>query len=227
MTDVRPARVKPYAPPPDNGLTIAYLDQDLLAVDKPSGLLAVPGRTAQLQDCLAARVCQRFAHAQVVHRLDEATSGLMLFALNAGTQRALGLAFEQRQIDKTYIAVVHGIVVNDSGVIEAPLAADWPRRPLQRIDLANGKPAITHWQVLGRDHQNASTRMLLRPHTGRTHQLRVHMLALGHPICGDLLYAGHASGTQSFNRLMLHAHSLQLVHPVHQTRLHIETASPF
>lgn len=235
-TDERPTRQKPYFAPPDVGLLVAYQDNDLLAVDKPSGLLAVPGRAPLLQDCLATRVCKRYPQALVVHRLDEATSGLMVFALNAHMQRALGHAFEQRLVEKTYIAVVHGIVLDDSGVVDAPLGADWPRRPLQRVDTLNGKSAVTRWQVISRDTQQQTTRVQLHPQTGRTHQLRVHMQSIGHPICGDLLYAANSSSSsplpsplvaETSKRLMLHAWRLKFAHPLHQQTVQIESALPF
>ena len=227
-TDARPARVKPYTVPPDTGLTIAYQDEVLLAVDKPCGLLAVPGRSPDLQDCMANRVRQRFANALVVHRLDEATSGLMLFALNPDAQRLLSRAFEDRLVDKTYIALVQGIMANDQGLIDTPIAADWPRRPLQKLDIANGKPATTHWHVLCRQVEQNATRVELKPLTGRSHQLRVHMLALGHPICGDLLYGDTLPASAALaERLMLHATCMQLMHPVHQQIVRIESAVPF
>ena len=231
-TDERPARQEPYSAPHDVGLLVAYQDNDLLAVDKPSGLLAVPGRTALLQDCLATRVCKRYPQALVVHRLDEATSGLMVFALNAHMQRALGHAFEQRLVEKTYIAVVHGIVNNNSGVVDAPLGANWPRRPLQQVDTLSGKPAVTRWQVISRDTQQQTTRVQLHPQTGRTHQLRVHMQLMGHPICGDMLYTANSSSpsplvAETSQRLMLHAWRLKFVHPLHQQAMQIESALPF
>ena len=239
-TDMRPARHHPYAPPPDVGLQIAYQDDDLLAIDKPSGLLAVPGRTPLLQDCLATRVFQRYPQALVVHRLDEATSGLMLFALNAQMQRALGHAFEERLVEKTYVAVVNGIVLHDNGTVDAPLGADWPLRPLQKVDAANGKPAVTHWKVISRDWAQQTSRVQLRPEAGRTHQLRVHMQSMGHPICGDMLYGdmlfgGNAPSStypspvtfEATKRLMLHAWGLQFAHPVYGLTMQIESALPF
>ena len=243
--DARPARHHPYAPPSDGELQIAYQDNDLLVMVKPSGLLAVPGRTPLLQDCLATRVCQRYPQALVVHRLDEATSGLMVFALNAQMQRALGRAFEERLVEKTYVAVVNGIVLNDSGTVDAAIGADWPHRPLQKLDTVNGKPAVTHWKVMSRDWAQQTTRVQLRPETGRTHQLRVHMQLIGHPICGDMLYGdallggalleGNAPSStypspvtaKTTGRLMLHALCLRFAHPAHGLAMQIESALPF
>ena len=236
--DARPARHHPYAPPSDGELQIAYQDNDLLVMVKPSGLLAVPGRTPLLQDCLATRVCQRYPQALVVHRLDEATSGLMVFALNAQMQRALGRAFEERLVEKTYVAVVNGIVLNDSGTVDAAIGADWPHRPLQKLDTVNGKPAVTHWKVISRDWARQTTRVQLHPQTGRTHQLRVHMQLMGHPICGEMLYGANPPllthlthllpvALETTNRLMLHAWRLQFAHPMHGLTLQIESALPF
>src|SRR5262245_59179617 len=151
---------------------VVYADDALIVVDKPAGQLAVPGRGGDKRDCTWARVRARFADAQVVHRLDQATSGLLLFARGAHAQRLLSRAFAARQVDKQYVAVVVGWIVEDEGCIELPLAADWPRRPLQRVDHDRGKPSTTHWSVLARDSHLHRTRLALRPLTGRTHQLR-------------------------------------------------------
>ena len=189
---------------------VVYEDDTLLVLHKPAGLLAVPGRGEDKQDCVSLRVQQQYPDALVVHRLDQATSGLMLMARGPAMQRTLGQLFETRLVDKTYTAVVHGWLANDVGQIDLPIAADWPARPLRKIDHALGKPALTHYQIVARNSDD-TTRVLLRPHTGRTHQLRVHMLALGHAIVGDMLY-GH--GVPEGSRLHLHASQLCLVHPV-------------
>ena len=166
-------------------------------VDKPAGLLAVPGRGEDKQDCLSTRVQQIYPDALVVHRLDMATSGLMLMARNPAAQRKLSLAFAERRVHKRYVAVVHGRltspVVSESdaegwGLIDLPIAVDWPNRPLRVINHATGKPSQTRWRVDSQDPQAETTRLLLEPLTGRSHQLRVHLLALGHPIVGDALY---------------------------------------
>lgn len=201
---------------PLDSLTIVYADDSLVLINKPAGLLAVPGRGADKQDCASLRVLQHYADARVVHRLDQATSGLMLLARGAAMQRQLSQLFEQRAVDKQYVAVVHGWLAQDEGSIDLPIAADWPARPLRKVDLQAGKPALTHYSVISRSAQpsSATTRVLLRPHTGRTHQLRVHMLALGHPIVGDTLYGAAAAAFEMVpSRMHLHAQQLSLQHP--------------
>ena len=204
-----------------------YRDEALLVVDKPSGLLAVPGRGPLKQDCLAARVQRAWPDARVVHRLDEATSGLMVFALGVDMQRRLSRAFEQREVHKRYIAVVAGRVEPATGCIDLPLGADWPNRPRQQVDHAHGKPARTHWQVLSYDPADDSTRLELTPETGRTHQLRVHLMAIGHAILGDTLYAPPSMQARS-PRLLLHASALAFAHPlVGRPALAFESPPPF
>lgn len=198
-----------YAPP-DLPLTILHHDAELLLVDKPSGLLSVPGKGAHLADCLLARVQAVFADALLVHRLDLETSGVMVFAMTPHAQRHLGLQFEKRRTRKTYIARVWGDVVGDEGEIDLPIAVDWPNRPRQKVDHDAGRSAHTGWKVIRRD--GVSTRMRLTPTTGRSHQLRVHMLSLGHPILGDRLYADGAA-LAAEDRLQLHAETLRLRHP--------------
>ena len=207
-------------------MTPALLHEDaaLLAVDKPAGLLAVPGRGEHKQDCLSARVQARWPDARVVHRLDMATSGLMLFARGTEVQRRLSMDFAARRIHKHYVALVHGRMAEERGRIELPLAADWPRRPLQKVDLQHGKPSITDWQVLDFDAARHLTRLALQPLTGRSHQLRVHLAAIGHPILGDALYAPPALQA---GRLMLHADALQLTHPLDGRTLQLRSAPPF
>lgn len=196
-----------YRPPADTGLDIIHQDGDLLVLNKPSGLLSVPGRGAELADCLEARVHAVHPDALIVHRLDRDTSGVFIMAMNAGAQRHLGLQFERRHLSKTYQALVAGHVADDEGEIDLPLIADWPNRPLQKVCHDTGKPALTRWRVISR--METASRLDLAPHTGRSHQLRVHMKQIGHPILGDPLY-GDASAAQ---RLMLHAHTLTLRHP--------------
>lgn len=202
-----------------------HADAHLLIVDKPAGLLAVPGRGADKQDCLARRVQTQWPDARIVHRLDQATSGLMLFARGAGSQRHLGRLFEQRRVDKRYVAVVAGCVAGDRGRIDLPIAVDWPNRPLRRTD-AGGQAALTRWRVLARDAAGDSSRLELDPETGRTHQLRVHLLAIGHPIIGDALYAPAALQARS-PRLLLHASELAFTHPHTGQALHIVSPPPF
>ena len=194
--------------------------------DKPAGLLAVPGRGDNKQDCLWHRVRQRWPDALVVHRLDMATSGLMLFARGADLQRRLSRAFAARQIDKHYVAVVAGRMPAASGRIELPLMADWPRRPLQKVDALAGKPSITDWQLTGYDDARQTSRLALQPLTGRTHQLRLHLAAIGHPILGDALYAP-PDIVERAPRLLLHACALAFDHPLDGTRLQLRCEPPF
>lgn len=203
---------------------VLHVDEHLVVVDKPAGLPSVPGRAAGLQDCASARVQSRYPDARVVHRLDMATSGLLLFARGPACQRALGRAFEQREIGKTYEAWVLDCPPQGHGAIDLPLAADWPRRPLQKVDSEHGKPALTHWELL--EQQQGRARLRLRPVTGRTHQLRVHLAAIGHPIVGDPLYAP-ADSQALAARLLLHACALSLTHPVTGERLSLSHPAPF
>jgi len=207
-------------------MNVLFEDDALIAVDKPAGLLAVPGRGPDKQDCMASRVQARWPGACVVHRLDMATSGLMLFARGAQIQRRLSQAFESRQIEKRYVAVVDGEMSESCGRIELALAADWPRRPLQKVDRAHGKPSRTDWQVLGFDAAQGIARLALMPLTGRTHQLRLHLSAIGHPILGDALYGPPAVRDRA-ERLMLHASGLTLAHPVSDDRLQLQCDAPF
>ena len=193
-------------------MAVVHAEADLLVVNKPSGLLSVPGRGPDKQDCVIHRLqAHAYPEALIVHRLDMATSGLLLLARGPAAQRALSMAFAARQVVKRYVALVHGQLEADSPgdagwhEINLPLLADWPRRPRQMIDRLGGKPSLTRWRVLSR--QAHSTRVELMPVTGRTHQLRVHLLALGHPIMGDALY-GPASDLTG--RLQLHACHLSL-----------------
>jgi tRNA pseudouridine32 synthase/23S rRNA pseudouridine746 synthase len=200
---------------------LVYVDEHLLVLDKPAGLLTVRGRGEDKRDCLAARAQSIWADAQVVHRLDMATSGLVLMARGAAMQRALSIAFATRRIAKRYVAVVDGVVAEDDGTIALPLLVDWPNRPRQRVDFEHGKPAVTRWRVLGRSP--ATTRLALEPVTGRTHQLRVHLQAIGHPILGDALYAPEPAGP----RLLLHASALAFDHPATGEPLAFESDVPF
>jgi tRNA pseudouridine32 synthase / 23S rRNA pseudouridine746 synthase len=205
---------------------LLHADAALIVADKPSGLLAVPGRGEALQDCLARRVQARFADARVVHRLDMATSGLMLFARGPVAQRDLARAFEQRHVFKRYEAIVEGRVAEDHGEIDLPLICDWPRRPKQRVDPILGKPSLTRWRVLSRDAQRNTTRLALEPVTGRSHQLRVHLQAIGHAIVGDALYAD-APMLAPAQRMMLHACAITLPHPLTGTAMGFQSAVPF
>ncbi|WP_219211748.1 RluA family pseudouridine synthase [Variovorax boronicumulans] len=208
-------------------LTPVHEDPHLLVLDKPSGLLCVPGRGEDKQDCLSARVQARWPEALVVHRLDMATSGLVLMARSPAVQRALSDAFAEQAVWKRYEAVVDGVLAEDPhwSVIDAPLMADWPRRPLQKID-PEGKPSVTRWRVLEALPALGASRLLLEPRTGRTHQLRVHLASIGHPILGDALYADAAVQARA-SRLMLHASVLQFRHPVDGQALRFESPAPF
>ncbi|MFT3665236.1 RluA family pseudouridine synthase [Piscinibacter sp.] len=203
---------------------ILHADETLVVADKPAGLPSVPGRPAELHDCLWLRVRAQFADALVVHRLDMATSGLVLFARGIEAQRRLSRAFAQREVEKTYAAIVAGTVAADSGEIDLPLAADWPNRPRQIVDAERGKPSLTRWRVLERAAER--THLELSPLTGRSHQLRVHLAAVGHPILGDALYAPPAIA-QAAGRLLLHASALRLAHPADGRSLHVVSPAPF
>jgi tRNA pseudouridine32 synthase/23S rRNA pseudouridine746 synthase len=204
-----------YAPPQDPRLSVLHHDGDIIVLAKPSGLLSVPGKTQDLADCLERRATERFPMATMVHRLDRDTSGVQVLANNRKAHRHLGLQFERRKVRKAYEARVWGHVGEDEGRIDLPLICDWPNRPKQMVDHESGKPAQTDWRVLERGQTpdgDAVTRLALYPLTGRSHQLRVHLLSLGHPILGDRLYA-HSQALAAAGRLQLHAGSLTLHHP--------------
>lgn len=215
-----------YHPPPDQGLDIVYRDDTLLVLDKPGGLLSVPGRGADRQDSLLTRARQRFTDVQCVHRLDMDTSGLMLLALGRPAQRLLSDLFQQRRIVKEYIAVVHGRMREVAGEINLPLICDWPNRPRQKVDHRHGKPSLTTYRVLSYDARSRTTRVVLRPFTGRSHQLRVHMLSHGHAIVGDPLYTPHRRRAGSA-RLLLHASSLTFRHPHSGHMARLTSHAPF
>lgn len=209
---------------------IVHVDEALLVVDKPSGMLAVPGRGPDKQDCLSARLQARFADARVVHRLDMATSGLMLMARGLAAQQRLQQAFAQRQVDKRYRAIVQGMA--DTGLppgqwarIDLPILLDWPQRPRRIVALQSGKPSLTHWRVIGRAGADG-TLLELQPVTGRSHQLRVHLQAIGHPILGDALY-GDADTLAAAPRLLLHATDLAFRHPATDAPMAFHSAPPF
>lgn len=195
-------------------------------MEKPGGLLSVPGRGEDKQDSLTTRVQAEFPGALVVHRLDMETSGIMLMACNLNSQRALNQLFATRRIDKTYLAVVSGRLENNLGEINLPLITDWPNRPRQKVDAQAGKPAKTAYRVIQYHPQQDTTRVELRPKTGRSHQLRVHMQAIGHPICGDNLYQGTAVH-QATGRLLLHATSLAFIHPSLGKPVQFQSPVPF
>ena len=212
-------------------INVLHADAHLLVLDKPAGLLSVPGRGPDKQDCLSARVQADFPDALIVHRLDMATSGLVIMARGADAQRQLSRAFEQRQVGKRYEAVVNGLVqapatADGWGVIDLPLIADWPNRPLRIVDAQRGQASTTRWRLRGFDTQANASRLELEPLTGRTHQLRVHLKALGHSILGDALYAPHAV-RDAAPRLLLHATLLSLAHPATGQALAFHSPVPF
>ncbi|RDV27961.1 bifunctional tRNA pseudouridine(32) synthase/23S rRNA pseudouridine(746) synthase RluA [Alteromonas aestuariivivens] len=200
-----------YRPPTTPYLELLYQDDDLVVTNKPSGLLSVPGKAPEHRDSLISRVQSVFPTATVVHRLDMATSGVMVMAMNKASHRHLSRQFETRQTQKRYFARVYGQLGNLEGEVDLPLICDWPNRPKQKVDFEHGKPALTRYQAVSTSA--AETLVALYPVTGRSHQLRVHMLALGHPILGDRLYA-HEQALAAAQRLQLHAESLVIRHPV-------------
>ena len=224
-----PHQVAVYQPPAEGPWQPVYQDDYLLVVDKPAGLLTVPGRGEHLQDCLIHRVQRHFPDALIVHRLDMDTSGLVLLGRGAAMQRALSELFMKRQVDKQYEALVHGCPAEHQGEINLPLSTDWPRRPRQQVDMLRGKPSQTLYRVMGPLNLLAQglNRLALVPLTGRSHQLRVHCLAMGHPIAGDPLYGDAAADAGVAGRLMLHATQLTFVHPVTGQSLALTSACPF
>lgn len=214
-----------YSPPPHTGLDLIYCDEAMIVVGKPSGLLSVPGRGEDKVDCLASRVQAEYADARIVHRLDMDTSGLLVLARGAEMHRRLSIGFQQREVDKRYEAVVSGKLSTACGEIDLPLMFDWPNRPLHKVDFELGKPSLTRYRVLAYDAASHSSRVELEPVTGRTHQLRVHLCALGHPILGDALYGGAAR--QQASRLLLHARMLRLRHPLSDEQMEFHCAVPF
>jgi len=215
-----------YQPPVDKGLDILYDDDALLVVNKPSGLLSVPGRGEDKQDCLISRVQIAFPDALIVHRLDMETSGLMVLARNKIMHRQLSGLFQQREVQKHYVAVVDGVLKEATGSIDLPLICDWPNRPRQKVDHQQGKPSLTRFSVLGPGIDTCSTRVELIPETGRSHQLRVHMQSLGHAILGDRFYANEQARVKS-SRLLLHAVLLAFMHPVSAEPLQFVNEAPF
>lgn len=214
---------------PRTDLIVIHEDADLLVLDKPAGLLSVPGRGLDKQDCLSARVQARYPDALVVHRLDMATSGLMLFARGLGAQRTLSKALAERRVVKRYVAVVAGQLEGpeqDWGVIDLPIVVDWPGRPLRKIDHHLGKASVTRWRLAGACRSHRATRLELEPETGRSHQLRVHLQALGHPILGDRLY-GTPECQAMAPRLLLHATRLSFRHPTTDHALQFASAADF
>lgn len=211
-----------YAPPPDAPQVI-HADHEILVVAKPSGLLSVPGRGEGKDDCLINRLRGAFPTVLLVHRLDQDTSGVMVFGLTPHAQRVLGKQFEERRVKKAYVARLAGRLEPKTGTVDLPLIVDWPNRPRQKVDHEQGRPALTEWRVIRAS--DAETRVRLFPLTGRSHQLRVHMAEMGHPILGDPLYATGAVADHP--RLMLHAESLRLRHPDSGVQVSFSQKAPF
>jgi tRNA pseudouridine32 synthase / 23S rRNA pseudouridine746 synthase len=220
----KPSLIPDFAyDPPVTPLDILHEDAAIIIVNKPAGLLTVPGKLENRQDCLVTRLQAARWDALTVHRLDCDTSGVIIFARTKQAQGFLGQEFEKRRAQKTYIARLAGQLVPDSGTIDLPLGSDWDYRPRQKVDHSHGRPAVTDWQVI--DRTASETRVRLTPHTGRSHQLRVHMLSLGHPILGDQIYAPETLANHS--RLMLHAETLSLHHPTTGDRVTFTAPAPF
>ena len=203
-------------------IALHYIDDDLLLAEKPAGLLSVPGRAEENRDCVVARLQARYPDALTVHRLDQVTSGLLLHACGKAMQAALSAQFERRQVGKRYEALVQGLVEEEVDEIALPLICDWPNRPKQKVDFELGKPALTRWRVMTRDADTQCTRLELEPVTGRSHQLRLHLASIGHPIVGDVLY-----GAAPAARVCLHARSLAFVHPRSGQAMVFESPVPF
>jgi tRNA pseudouridine32 synthase/23S rRNA pseudouridine746 synthase len=212
-----------YAPP-DVPLDLLHEDSELLIVNKPAGLLSVPGKGEHLADCLLARLQAVFPETLLVHRLDRDTSGVMVFARTPHAQRHLGLQFEKRMVKKAYVARVWGVPEAASGLVDLPLIVDWPNRPRQKVCHETGRPAQTAWKRIKDEGETA--RLRLWPKTGRSHQLRVHCLAIGHPILGDPFYATGAA-LENYDRLMLHSEELRLKHPEGGRSMKFRSAVPF
>jgi tRNA pseudouridine32 synthase/23S rRNA pseudouridine746 synthase len=214
-----------YGPPPDSGIDLVYRDEFLLVVNKPPGLLSVPGRGEEKSDSLASRVQKEFQNALSVHRLDMSTSGLMVLALGKEMHGLLSRLFRERKVSKRYVALVAGRLDPAMGVVDLPLGSDWPNRPRQKVDFAGGKGSLTRYRLLAYEAATGTSLVELEPVTGRTHQLRVHMSAIGHPIVGDALYGGDAGARNE--RLLLHASVLSFTHPFSTEPLTLLSEAPF
>lgn len=219
-----PPAARPYRPPDAPFLPVIHADHRILVIDKPAGLLSVPGRGPDKADCAETRARHLHPQARIVHRLDMDTSGVMVLALDPEAQARLSAQFETRRTDKRYIARVMGHVAAEEGEIALPLVTDWPNRPKQMVCHARGRPALTRWQVMARE--DGATRLALMPVTGRSHQLRVHMAAIGHPILGDPLY-GPPEAREAAPRLQLHAEHLAFFHPEDLARVGFHADCPF
>jgi tRNA pseudouridine32 synthase/23S rRNA pseudouridine746 synthase len=226
-----------YNPPRNIGLNLIYNDNNIIIVNKPAGLLSVPGRGTDRADCLATRVQNVFSEVFSVHRLDMGTSGLIMFARNKDMHRRLSHLFRERLVSKRYVALLAGHVGSIAGEVDLPLVSDWPNRPLQKVDIVYGRPSLSRYRLLkytnvtnhssvqSGKHGIAASRVELEPLTGRTHQLRVHMAAIGHPIIGDVLY-GQEAGYKA-DRLLLHSQLLSFAHPLNGKTITVTCDPPF
>ena len=205
-----------------NDILLYHIDEALLVAEKPAGLLSVPGRAEGNRDCVVTRLQAHYPDVLTVHRLDQVTSGLLLHARGKAMQVALSAQFERRQVGKRYEALVQGLVEEAVGEIALPLICDWPNRPKQKVDFELGKPALTRWRVMARDADAQCTRLELEPVTGRSHQLRLHLASIGHPIVGDVLY-----GAVPAARVCLHARALAFAHPRSGQAMAFESSVPF
>lgn len=213
-----------YRPPAKGELPVLFADAHILVLDKPSGLLTVPGNAPERADCLQSRAREIYTRARIIHRLDMDTSGVIVLGLTPKAHADISRQFEKRETQKRYVALVWGDVAEEKGRIDAPLITDWPNRPRQHIDMVNGRSAITDWQVLERC--DGYSRVALTPLTGRSHQLRVHMAHIGHPILGDNFYA-HEGARAMRDRLCLHAETLAFRHPETGETVCFESRAPF
>jgi len=215
-----------YNPPAHSSLDVFFEDKYLLIVNKPSGLLSVPGRGEDKQDCLISRIQTEYTDALIVHRLDMSTSGLMIIAMGKNIERELSILFQKRKVNKKYIAVVDGKLSPERGEVDLPLITDWPNRPRQKVDFKSGKASQTQYMVTCYDKGSNSSRIELIPITGRTHQLRIHMQSIGHAILGDELYA-NKNVIEKSPRLLLHASYLSFQHPITKELIEINSKPEF
>lgn len=215
--------IVPYC---DRDIKIIFADKHIVVVDKPFGLLSVPGRDPANRDCVPSRLQSEFGDLRIVHRLDLDTSGLMILARDADAHRHLNRQFEQREVEKYYEALVWDLPLEDEGKIDLPICVDWPNRPKKIVDFVNGKSAQTFYKVLERDASKNISRLELKPITGRSHQLRVHLAEIGHPILGCPFYA-HTEAKNAYSRLTLHARALQLIHPATGMAMKFNADVPF
>ena len=207
-----------------HGVPVIYRDESIVVLNKPTGLLSVPGIGFEKRDCVAVRVASAVEGARIVHRLDRDTSGVMIMANDKTSHRELSRQFQDRKVEKTYEAVVFGVVEEDSGSIDLPIRKDMENPPRQCVDHEQGKPSLTNWKVIERMEDR--TRLALYPKTGRSHQLRLHLCRIGHPILGDDLYATIEQQAMA-DRLLLHAVSLSVVHPATLKSMTFESPAPF